>query len=644
MGHDVHRMKNLHPILLLVPTLFSCAQHRMATADKAFDRMAYARAACAYEKVLEHADDREAALKAAVSYTRMNKPANAVDQYAYAERMAPLDAGQNVAYGQVLLRVGRNNEALRHFVAALELEPTNATARELALATGDPEAFYADTSRYIVEPMRLNGVINAFSAIPFKEGILFVGERELPNSKRNPWNDLPYLDILASVPIGDGQWSTPNPLKGEVNGRYHEGPMVHDRERNVIYFTRSDYYKFRLNKDENSTSHLVLFRAEELEDGTWGNIHLFMYNGDSFSSGHPALSTDGNTLYYISDMPGGEGGTDIYRCTRTEDGWTLPENLAFPINTPGNEMFPTMHGDTLYFASDGHRGMGGLDIFRSIPQGDGWGVPKNLNYPINTPHDDFSFLMLDNGLEGYLSSNRNGMDQVHRFEVQDPTITLTGTMAEFGTDELLENAEVRLLDITAGKDVSTMTGPDGTFTFPLETGSEYRITGSKEGMLNETREITTKGHRNGRRYHEDLKLHPIDPERAIVVENIYYDYDQWDIRDDAVPALNRLAELFKANPEVRFELSSHTDSRASRNYNLVLSEARARSAVDHLIRQGVDPDRIVAKGYGESKLVNHCHDGVECSEEEHQENRRTEFRIVGIGNMVYDDPSTKGAH
>ncbi len=630
-------MKKLIPLLLLSPALISCAQQQLAKADKAYDRMAYARAACAYEKVLERTDDRGAALRAADSYVKLNRPAEAVGHFAYVEHLERLDAPQNIAYGQALLRLDRNNDALRHFVAALELEPTSVIARELALATGDPDPFYADTGRYMVEPVRLNGVINAFSAVPFQEGIIFVGERELPKADRNPWNDLPYLDILTATPMANEEWSLPSALPGSVNGRFHEGPLVFDHERKVMYFTRSDYYKFRLNKDENSTSHLVLFRAEELEDGTWGNIHLFMYNGDSFSSGHPALSADGNTLYYISDMPGGEGGTDIYRCTRTADGWTLPHNLGFPINTPGNEMFPTMHGDTLYFASDGHRGMGGLDIFRSVPQGDEWGLPKNLNYPINTPHDDFSFVLMANGEEGFLSSNRNGMDQILRFRVQDPTIQLTGTFAEFGTDELLEDVEVRLLDLTAGKDISSMTGPDGAFTFPLESGSDYQITGSKEGMLTETRAISTKGHQAGRNYEEDFLLHRIDPDRSIVVDNIYYDYDQWDIRDDAVPALNALAALFKANPEVRFELSSHTDSRASRNYNLVLSEARARSAVDHLIRQGVDPDHVTAKGYGESKLVNHCGDGVECTEEEHQANRRTEFRIIGIGNMVYED-------
>jgi peptidoglycan-associated lipoprotein len=617
-------------LLFLLPLLVlsSCAKHHLATADKDYERMAYANATRNYEKALAQLEDRDAMLRTADAYQRQNMLERSADWYAKADQLAPLGGDDALRFGQVLMGLERTPDAIRQFDRVLAERPDDAMAMELWKATETRNTFYIDTTLFTVEPLHIPGMAGVFAATPYKGGLVFAGEKAASSQKENPWTGLSYLDLYSSKADITGNWTTPTPLPGSVNGRFHEGPATFSADGKVMYFTRSDYYKFRLNKDDNAVSHLKLFRAELLPDGQWGNIHQFAYNGEDHSTGHAALSSDGNTLYFISDRPGGLGGTDLYRCQRIGESWSEPENLGNTVNSPGNEMFPTLHGDTLYFSSNGHRTLGGLDIFRTWPVGDGWSEPENLNYPINTPHDDFALVMMSDGRSGFLSSNRSGSDRIHRFEVHDPTLKLVGTFRNEANGEPMADVEVKLLDLTTGEVLTLLTGPDGTYAFDLKKDHEYRVSGGKNGMFTESRDLHTMGQKISRTYREDFDLKEVVIEKPILVDNIYYDLDRWEIRPEAASELDKLARIFTDNPDLHFELSSHTDSRASDLYNLVLSEARAKSAVDYLIRKGVDPERITAKGYGKRRLVNHCRDGVECSEEEHQVNRRTEFKVT----------------
>ncbi|MBK8499598.1 MAG: OmpA family protein [Flavobacteriales bacterium] len=327
-------------------------------------------------------------------------------------------------------------------------------------------------------------------------------------------------------------------------------------------------------------------------------------------------------------MPGGFGGTDLYVCERTVEGWGYPKNVGPTINTSANEMFPTMKGDSLFFASNGHRTLGGLDIFLSTRTSDGWSEPENMNYPINSTFDDFSLAMLPGDRSGYLSSSRSGADRIYTFDAHDPTLTLNVRFLDQEEGEPMAGVEVKLLDMTSNDTIVLFTDKDGGFAFPLKPGREYRVQGGKDGMFTESRDVSTLGQRTSRNYNEEFRLKKVVIDRPIVIENIYYDYDRWDIRPDAAVELDKIARLFIDNPQLAFELGSHTDSRATDLYNLVLSEARANSAVDYLIRMGVPADRITARGYGEKRLVNRCANDIECSEEEHQANRRTEFKVT----------------
>ena len=626
--------KKLIPALGIT-LLFGCAQHRLSLADKAHDRMAYTDAIRNYEKALVAIEDREAALRAADAYRQLNDQGQAAKWFAVAEGMAPLRGADALAYGRSLTSLGRIGEAAQLFERELADHTDDALLRELGLAIADRDAFFVDTTLFTIAPVHIDGVSSAFSAVPMGDRLLFAAERDQALGRRNPWNSAAFLD-LCTVEQREGIMAgAAVPLPGDVNGRFHDGPAVISADGRTMYFTRSDYYRFRLNKDEAGTSHLMLFRAELAPDGRWGKVSSFAYNGEDFSAGHAALSADGALLYYISDMPGGFGGTDLYACERTADGWGYPRNLGPTVNTAANEMFPSLHGDTLYFASNGHRGLGGLDVFRSFRQDGEWSPPQNLNYPISTAHDDFALVMLDGG-NGYLSSNRSGRDGIYRFTQHAPTLTLNISVFDELDGSPMANAEVKLLEPLNPEPVTLFTNEDGQVSFPLTVDKLYEVLASKDGVFTERRTVDTRGQRLSRNYDEDFRLQRVVLDKPIVIENIYYDYDRWEIRPDAAVELDKVAQLFIDNPGLSFELGSHTDSRASDTYNLLLSDMRARSAMDYLIRKGVPAERISARGYGESHLVNHCADDVECPEHEHQANRRTEFKVTKVMPLVSD--------
>ncbi|MBK7944297.1 MAG: OmpA family protein [Flavobacteriales bacterium] len=619
-------------LLLSTVLLVGCAQHQLSMADRARDRMAYADAACHYESALLTIDDRSAALRAADTYGKLNDMRKAADWYAYADRKERLQGDDALAYGRALMSLGRTGEAARQFEGLLMEQPDAAVVRELGFAIADRDAFYADTTLYTVTPLHIDGIVSAFSAIPYGNEILFAAERT-DHAKSNPWNGAAFLDLCTAKAPEGIMAGAAKPLPGSVNGRFHDGPAVLSADGRTMYFTRSDYYKFRLNKDGSGTSHLMLFRAERQADGTWGKVSSFAYNGEDFSAGHAALSDDGARLYYISDMPGGQGGTDIYVCEHSGDGWSLPRNLGPTVTAAGNELFPTMRGDTLHFASNGHRSLGGLDLFRSILREEEWSAPENLNYPIDTPHDDFALVMLGAD-RGYLSSNRQGKDGIYRFTAHAPTLVLNISVFDEADGSPMAGAEVKLLEPLNPSPITLYTDLDGKASFPLTVDKLYEVLASKDGVFTERRPISTQGQRLSKNYDEEFRLKRVVLDQPIVIENIYYDLDSWEIRPDAAVELDKVAQLFIDNPGLSFELGSHTDSRASDAYNLLLSDMRAKSAVDYLIRNGVPTNRLSARGYGERKLVNRCKDDVECTEQEHQANRRTEFKVTKVTPLI----------
>ncbi|MEZ4757116.1 MAG: OmpA family protein [Flavobacteriales bacterium] len=605
----------------------SCSSIRMNRADRAFDLMQYPKAEGIYERMLRNSDDRIARAKLAHACLSHNDLQRAALHYGILNDALPLSGDTAVEYGRALMGLGRTAEAADMFYNALQRTPENRLAQDLFESAQGYQTFFKDSGRYDVRRLIIPGVQAAFAPVQHDQGLVMAAVPE-KGRPEDPWSGHSYLDLVYSAPGMNTTWARATPLPGIINGDYHEGPASFSADGRTIYFTRSNYVQRRLMKDEANTSHLMLFRSTMDSSGEWGGLHAFGYNGERWSTGHPALSRDGRTLYFASDRPGGQGGMDIWRCRDLGTGWSEPENLGPTINTPGNELFPTVNGDALHFASTGHFNMGGLDIFETREQEGDWSVPRNLGYPINTVHDDMHFVLDSSQVSGYLSSDRSGTDQVYTFTIHEPTFQLDGLVLD---DEggFLPNAEVSVEQVNGDEVILLSTDVHGRFGTKLASNCEYLVKAHHDGMLAAGTKVSTKGLVHSDTLWVKLQLDRVRIGASIAIRNIYYDYDAWDIRPDAALELDHIAGIISENPGLSFELSSHTDSRGSSNYNLVLSDARANSAVNYLIRQGVDPDRITARGYGEEMLANGCRDGVHCTEEDHQANRRTEFKVIG---------------
>lgn len=622
-------------IILAVSVLLSaCTSIRLQRADEAYDLMQYPKAERLYEKVLTKKEDRNARARLADAYRRHNAWPQAMAHYERLYAVHPLSGDTALHFGEVLLAIGEPDDAADMFLRVLQQTPENTYALDLFESTqGYHSQFYKDSTRFFVNRLTIPGVSTAFCGVPYKNGLLFAGEKELEERNANPWNNRSFIDLYHTTSKTEVTWLPAEPIPGSVNGPYHDGPAALSPDGRTLYFTRSNYLERKIQKDERNTSHLMLFRATRDSTGKWGDLHAFAYNSDMWSTGHPALSADGKTLYFASDRPGGLGGSDIWRCRDNGTGWSEPENLGGMINTPGTEVFPMVNGNTLHFSSSGHLNMGGLDIFETQEVNGGWKEPINLNAPINTPKDDFHFILDSTGKAGYLSSDRDGIDQIYAFTVNEPQFYLEGiVMGE--EDGFLSGVEVTLTDLLTGEDASMLTGPDGKFNFELKANTDYNLRSSREDLLTSTSTVSTKGLTRSDTLSTRFHMNTLRIGEAIAINNIYYDYDKWDIRPDAAAELNKLARIFMDNPTMSFELGSHTDSRGGDMYNLVLSDARANAAVNYLIHAGVNPDRIKAKGYGEEKLVNKCRNGVKCTEEDHQANRRTEFTVTGVSELA----------
>ncbi len=633
----------LPPTIAAIALLTSCARHHLHVADRAYDLMAYERAQKHYDHALARSVDREVLLRCADACRRQNELQDAALRYHRADSITPLAGQDAFRYGQVLMGLNRKEQAEAYFFRVLQERPEDAPSLDLYASCKAYRDFLNDSDAFVVNRLNLSGFNSVFSATPFEKGLLVTGESSQRHGRTNPWNGESFLDLYYAEKKTMVTWLEPVRLPGDVNGPYHEGTAVLADDGRTMFFTRSDYYRRRLNKDERNTSHLKVFRAtRDSLTNEWTDIRAFAYNGDAFSCGHPALSADGSTLFFVSDRPGGHGGTDIWRCHKDGGVWGPPENLGATVNTAGNESFPTVNGDVLYFSSDAHDNLGGLDIFETHETNGRWADPRNMNYPVNTEHDDFSLvidkrvgLSEDADLSGYLSSDRDGSDQVYTFSTVTPIFFVEGEVTD-EAGQYLPNVEVTLEELLTEEDTSVTTGPDGRFQFPLKPGSDYTLRATDEQHLSQSYPLSTRGLLRSDTLIVDFHLSSVVIDAPIAINNILYDYDKWDIRPDAAVELDKLARIFQDNPHMSFELGAHTDSRGGDTYNLVLSDARANSAVDYLIRHGVDPDRISARGFGETVLTNKCANGATCTEEEHQANRRTEFRITGIKSLAQE--------
>jgi len=330
-------------------------------------------------------------------------------------------------------------------------------------------------------------------------------------------------------------------------------------------------------------------------------------------------------------MPGGFGGTDIYVCEFENGEWSKPKNLGEAVNTPGDEMFPYAHSDgTLYFSSNAHNSIGGLDVFLTYNYKGRWMAPENLNSPLNSEKDDFSFVLSKDNQTGFVSSSRSDKDGVYSFKKNAPTFLLFGRTKKIDSFEPVEGINVEITRASDGEVITMTSNKEGKFEYELSVDEEYYLLCTKLGCFSRTDKISTKGKKYSENFYADFLVEEIVLYKPIVLENIYYDFDKWEIRPDAAIELDKLVKILEDNPTIYIEMGSHTDARGKDMYNQILSDKRAQATVRYLIYKGIDSTRLTWKGYGETVPINECINWVECEDDKHQENRRTEFKVTKL--------------
>lgn len=635
------------------------AQQELRKANKHYEKYEFALALEQYEKAIaKRKPDVHTVERIADSFRLTRRTEQAEKWYAQVVTMPGRDAINIFHYAQALRSNGKYEEAKQQFMLWGEEVPQMEERAQALMEACDKAAQWM-ARLPLAEVQRLNG-LNAkgysdFSPMNYgSSGIIFSSDRGTGQEGKAGgtygWTGRPYLQLFTASRDGNGNWSAPTALHEMINDQYHNATASASEDGQTLYFTRTHLVQKRKAGNADPTSwidntkgqeyinRLEIFAAQK-RGTTWSDIKPFSYNNVAeYSVGHPALSPDGKIMYFVSDMPGGIGETDIYYTLRQPDGsWGEPVNAGILINTPGRESFPYVDkSGKLYFSSDGHPGMGGLDIFAAEGKHAAWTAVNNLGFPVNSSKNDYGIMFNEDGETGLLSSDRegqNGTDDIFSFKMLQKPVVLAVTTLERKQNEQKRNVQVALPQVqlvisqqNLNDSSVVMTNTRGQYFMDGRKGNSYALQGTKQGYLNQNTIVEVPA-TAGDTVQVAMVFDRDEKNVAIVLENIYYDLDKWDIRPDAAKELDKLAEVLVANPTIKIELSSHTDSRESLKYNQLLSERRAQAAVDYLISKGIAKDRLTAKGYGKTRLVNQCTDGVSCPEEMHQQNRRTEFRI-----------------
>ncbi|MFY7669614.1 OmpA family protein [Tenacibaculum sp. MEBiC06402] len=626
-------------------------------ADKYFEEFAYFKAAKIYEAVYQKGDTTKYLLKRlGDAYYNNSQTEKAEFWYGkLIEEKRETDPSYLFKYSQVLRSNGYIQKS-DSIYKLLNIQLSTQSGEKYIDRDNNFQDFLNNGDKKIsLRNLSINTPFSDFGGVIFEDEIYFAsaspkGEKR---EKLYRWNNQPFLNLYKSNGYfervdevkTDSVYELENKriLSENINTQFHESSPVFTKDGKVMYFSRVNYNGKKLGKDKKLTVNLKLYRAERDGDD-WKNVEELPFNSDDYSVAHPALSPDGKTLYFASDMPGTLGQTDIFKVEILEDGFGEPINLGKSINTTEKEMFPFISDDNvLFFSSNGHKGLGLLDIFQTKIYNDStYSQITNLDYPFNSKKDDFSFYLANDGEKGFFSSNRSkgkGDDDIYSFYITEIPESekcyqyVTGVVTNKVTKERIPNTIVKLIDDLGTVLEEKLTDSRGSYNFKLECKEEnYVVIAEKRDYRNpDKKNVAVAGKNKNERYTADLVLDPLIVGDQIVIKPIYFDYDKDFIREDAQYELENIVTVMTNHPKMVIKIESHTDSRGAKSYNRNLSDRRAKSTRDFIISRGVEPERIEsAIGYGEDRLLNHCNDknSRKCTEEEHQLNRRSYFFIV----------------
>lgn len=507
--------------------------------------------------------------------------------------------------------------------------------------SGDADMMGATVTDFIEFDAQLNkvGVNSSYSDFGpsfYDKSVVFASSRPGgEGDKVHNWMNQPFTDLYVAKMDENGNLSNATALVGDVNTKFHETSPTFSKDGKTMYFTRNNFIDGKKGKDDNKTIHLKIYKAS-FSDGKWTNVTELPFNSDKYSNAHPALSPDGKRLYFSSEMEGegAQGMSDIwYVDILEENNFSAPKNLT-GVNTEARESFPFVSdSNMLYFASDGRGGLGGYDVFRT--QLDGQGNPTNvtnLGEPVNSNKDDFGFIIKEDKRIGYVSSNRGGeegsIDDDIYTVLEQCIISIGGKVYDQDSKKVIPGATVVLMDDNGSVIESFVVAANGLYSFTADCDKNYIVRASKEKYTPNELPVVTPNKSSTLTVDIPLKLIGCaenDLGCILKLQPIYFDFDRYNIRPDAEIELSKILAAMQKYPELNINIESHTDSRGNDSYNMVLSEKRAQSTLEWLVKKGIDRNRLSAKGYGESQLLNECSNGVECTEEAHQLNRRSMF-------------------
>jgi outer membrane protein OmpA-like peptidoglycan-associated protein len=660
----------------------------------------------------------------ALCYRKMGEPKKAESAYTRLMATGAQKPEDVLNYADQMRANGNYTGALEWYANYSALAPDDPRPKAYLADRSMFERLTRDSTSSLVRTVPINSPQADLGMSVLDELLLFSSARgEGAGGHRNyAWDNEPYLNLYSALLKGETA-EDPMVMRKDINSRYHDGTVCYDTLAKRMYYTRNNIHYGVMNKSERGDLNLGIYYTDvitgEFGQSEWSSLVSFVHNDPEFNTGHPAVSPGGERLFFVSDRPGGIGGTDIWFCEKAGESWGAPQNLGPKVNTPGNEMFPFLRKDsTLFFSSDGQPGLGGMDLFRVKLRPAGPGKVQNLEYPMNTQFNEHS-LMLINDSTGFFSSDRPGglgSDDIYGCTIRPPMMFMAGRVIDSQTKLPIEGANIILKDANgehvkrytvepqpggrfkmdaeyheryllvanmngyyqqevaidtdndpledivvemvkydyladgivrhgetgepiAGAKVSLTdadgnvlaeltTDASGRYQFPLKPETDYRVRAEKDGFFKQSARISTKG-KPSSAITTDLRLFPLKVDQVVRLDNIFYDYNKSNIRPDAAFELDKLVATLQENPTVKVELSSHSDCRGNDAYNLSLSERRAKSAVDYVISKGIAKDRLKSKGYGETKPTEACK-CEQCTEEQHQNNRRTEFKVLEL--------------
>ena len=642
-------MKN-YILLITILCSFSFNGHaqkaKLAAADKKYDNYAYIDAIKTYERVAQKGyKSVDMFQKLGNAYYFNSDYQNAAKWYAELFAMnTELTPEYYYRYSHSLKSIGDFKKS-DEMLALFNQKSGNDSRGKLSKSDYLAE-IKANSGRYDVEDAGINSKYSDYGSAIYLDKVVFTSSRDTGSlaQRKHKWTNQ-YFTNLYTANLGDGM--TLNGVKKFdkiINSRFHESTPAFTKDGKTMFFSRNNFIDSKKGKSESNVTLVKIYQAS-LENGKWDNVKEVPFNSNNYSTAHPALSTDEKTLYFASDMPGTLGQSDLYKVKINEDGsFGSPENLGNTINTEGRETFPSVTDENeIYFASDGHPGLGGLDIFVSKINPDGtFGKVQNIGEKANSNKDDFAYLIDTKTRRGFFTSNRDGgqgYDDIYKFVETKRLLCeqeLYGEITDLETSVILPGAKVSLFDSRFNLVSVTNSDDKGNYSFTVECGKTYNVRAEKTEYTTKEQKVTIDDKRG--KTHFPIALEKAtckvaigdDLGKCFGIKMIYFDLDKYDIRREAAFDLEKILDVLSQNPTMKLDIRSHTDSRQTFKYNEILSEKRAKSTINWLVKNGVDPSRLTGRGYGETQLVNQCADGVKCSEEEHQLNRRSEFIITGL--------------